>query len=278
MDNISSKSNNYCLEGFKADLLSSRSSLREFKKDLNSYQQPLASKSKQTSNLSVEIVSVHIPKTGGCSFRSILTKIYGEEHCYLDYEPSLVNLDVITSKHKVIHGHLATRFVSKFPTAKIIVWIRNPIIRLVSDYYYIFSRSIEVLNQPANKLNKDIFESNLSLEQFAEIPGRQNVLNQYCDFDKIKLYQDYFFIGIQEFFDDDITDLSNLLHWPKIELERVNETTHPKYKDNLKALLCDKTLISKIVSLNQKDMELYHFCLELRAKRKSRSLQEMIDF
>ncbi|MEG4938974.1 sulfotransferase family 2 domain-containing protein [Microcoleus sp. F4-D5] len=273
MDNISSKSNNYCLEGFKADLLRARSSLRQFKKDLNSYQQPLASKSQQTSNLSVEIVSVHIPKTAGSSFGNILTKIYGEEHCYLDYEPSLVNLDVITSKHKVIHGHLATRFVTKFPTAKIIVWIRNPIVRLVSDYYYIFSRPIEVLNQSANKLNKDIFESNLSLEQFAEIPGRQNVLNQYC-----KLDRDYFFIGIQEFFDDDITDLTNLLHWPKIELEQVNETTHPKYKHDLKALLCDKKLISKIVSLNQKDMELYQSCLELRAKRKRMSLKEMMDF
>lgn len=275
---MSSKSNNYCLEGLKADLLRSRSYLKQIQKDLNCYQQPLAPTSKQTSNLSLEIVSIHIPKTAGSAFTSILTQIYGEEHCYWDYEPSLINLDVITPKHKVIHGHLATRFVGKFPTAKIIMWIRNPIIRLVSDYYYLMSRPIEVLNQPAHKLNKEIFENNLSLEQFAELPGKQNVLNHYCRFGKIKLDKDYFFVGIQEFFDDDITDLSNLLHWPKIKVDKVNETTHSRYKDGLEKILSDHKLISKIVSLNQKDMELYQFGLELRAQRKGLSFKEMMDF
>ena len=59
-NDMSPQSNNYCLEGFKADLLRSHSSLKQIQQDLNSYQQSLAPTSKQISNLLIEIVSIHI--------------------------------------------------------------------------------------------------------------------------------------------------------------------------------------------------------------------------
>ncbi|MCT7975653.1 hypothetical protein [Laspinema olomoucense] len=61
---------------------------------------------------SIEIISIHLPKTAGSTFgRIILQQIYSPEQIYYDYESLPVKVKVIQEKipspTKVIHGHFA---------------------------------------------------------------------------------------------------------------------------------------------------------------------------
>lgn len=235
----------------------------------------------EVNNLSVELVSVHIPKVAGTLFRSVLQKIYGEKQCFWDYTPYLrINsnnlyddLNKILPHYKVIHGHTAWRWVHHFKTAKKIVWVRNPIVRVISQYFYVTSFPQEFwMTKPGGELNQYIIESNMQLEDYIELES-PNYLYAHCNLqdDINNLANIYDFVGIQEFLNSDFIDLSRSFGWPKVELWKENETQHSQYKDGLKNALADTKLISKIVSFNKKDVELYKFALELRAQRKGLS-------
>lgn len=232
------------------------------------------------NHLSVELVSVHIPKVAGTLFRNVLQKIYGDKHCLWDYTAYLSpdsdnlyeDLNKILPHHKVIHGHTAWRWVHRLKS-KNIIWVRNPIVRIISQYFYVKSFSKEFwMTTPGGELNQYIIETNMQLEDYIEIES-PNYLYAHCNLqgDINNLATVYDFVGIQEFFNSEFVDLSRLFGWSKIELWKENETQHSKYKDGLKKALADKKLISKIVSFNKKDVDLYKLALELRAERKGLS-------
>jgi len=105
----------------------------------------------------------------------------------------------------------------------------------------------------------------MSIYQFIEIPETQNYSSKfYCQGMKL---EDFYFVGIQEFFEDDLKELRALLNWPEIKLgKKVNENKYSNYAESVKELLSDTKLIKKIVSLNREDMEQYQLAFELRAK------------
>jgi hypothetical protein len=77
------------------------------------------------------IVSVHLPKTAGTTFRHMLQQAFPA--LTLDYgEPHILAPHI-----GCIHGHF---FVEKYtgilPRARFIAWLRDPIERLVSQYHY----------------------------------------------------------------------------------------------------------------------------------------------
>ena len=92
--------------------------------------------------------------------------------------------------------------------------------------------------------------------------------------DLIELYD---FIGIHEFFSSDYFSLTSLLGKPKIQPWKENASKHPNYQNDLKKILDNKMLISKMAFLNKKDMELYKLALELRSQRKGFSLTKLIN-
>ena len=95
----------------------------------------------QKIQANVEIISVHVPKTGGTTFFQILSNAYGKESMFEDnlnvadsqvYTPS-----DLPSHIKVIHGHFCLdKYNGVFPTAKRVIWLRNPILRLISNYFF----------------------------------------------------------------------------------------------------------------------------------------------
>ena len=100
--------------------------------------------------MSQPIVSVHIPKTGGVTFREILEKL-AEGHIHYDYgdrplsPPALAERVrrrfrrvTVPPETRVVHGHfLAAKYARVFPEAPIVVWLRQPLQRLSSHYNYI---------------------------------------------------------------------------------------------------------------------------------------------
>jgi len=220
---------------------------------------------------SVEIISVHIPKTAGETFgRIILPQIYSTEQIYYDYESLPVESlqDKITSKTKVIHGHFpAIKYQKAYPNAKIIVWLRNPINYLISWYYFWLTFPTD--HPTSTDFHKYVVNNQISFEEFINCKQTQNFISiYYCQ--GINL-ENFHFIGIQEFFREDLRELQQLLNWPEVKVTPSNRNTYPDYEDLVRNILSDQQLIGKIVSLNSADMDLYQNALNLRAKRKGLS-------
>jgi hypothetical protein len=229
------------------------------------------SNSTDSNSNNIEIISVHVPKTAGATLgHVILPQIYGQERIFYDYESLPVEglENQIKSEHQVIHGHFpAVKYMSQYPNAKIIVWLRNPINYLLSWYYFMQTFSIE--EKTSGKFHKYIVNNQISFKDFIELPEAQNSISRYY-LKGIKL-EDLYFVGIQEFFREDWRELQNLLNWPEVNIKHSNRNTYPDYEEQVRSILSDRRLIGKIASLNREDMELYQNALNLRAKRKGLS-------
>ena len=183
----------------------------------------------------IELVSIHIPKTAGSSFLKILLDNYGDDiFHYRGEEPNL-------SEFKAIHGHFdAKKYLGLYPDSKWIAWVRHPVIRLISFYNYM------VYN---DKSYSGSFESFIEIEQF---------INQQTAFLAGKDLNSYFFIGVQEFWGEDIAELSGKMNWSSSLLIQDNVNKNPNYHEELSLLIRDERLVKKIISLNEEDMELYY--------------------
>ena len=160
----------------------------------------------------LQLISVHIPKTAGSTFRTLLGRVYGARLA-LDYDGKVDGLD----SAEVVHGHFpATKYLKQFPDAKIITWLRHPVERVISYYYYWLR--VERHGNP----NHDYFLDNkLSLLEFARFPSLRNEIMSY--FQGVDPER-FFFVGIVERYESDVRKLAALLDWPEIPAVRENVT------------------------------------------------------
>ncbi|MGB3513307.1 MAG: sulfotransferase family 2 domain-containing protein, partial [Microcoleaceae cyanobacterium] len=124
-------------------------------------------------DLGIEIISVHVPKTAGTTFRDVLEQVYGVAGICVDNQ---LQYPTIKPQFRVIHGHFPMiKYEGKFPQAKRIIWLRNPVERLISQYFYWKNLPLEnnPFNDPHHKL---VIEQNLSIVEFAEMPEMRNLM------------------------------------------------------------------------------------------------------
>ena len=228
----------------------------------------LAPQRKITGN--IELLSIHIPKTAGTSFYLILQQAYGENAVMrMDYRPVYkcfivgnkpYNAEALPNNTRVLHGHLNYRIISKYlnlnENVKIITWIRNPVERVVSDYYYMRERLKEHFS--VDPLHPHILDRmTKSLLEFAQVKQEQNKISNYLnglDLEKI------FFIGVVEKFDEDIIELSKLLQWQTVTAVKQNITLK-------KPSVVSAETYAAIKKLNRKDWEIYERVLAMRKER-----------
>lgn len=221
----------------------------------------------------VEIISVHVHKTAGGTFGRCLKQVYGELQVFSDYQGE--NLETIMARLsvqpqvRVIHGHFAARkYKGYFQSAKRIIWLRNPIIQFISGYFFWKSQPRDVFFSEEHKY---MVENNIRLLEFAEMQAK-NWINSLTDFYCRDMdLTDFYFVGIQEFFQDDLAELKQMLGFPDWKMEIFNQNKYPNYQECLKEALEDKKLLNRLIAMNSKDIELYQTALELRGKRKKLS-------
>ena len=213
-----------------------------------------------------DLISVHIPKTAGTAFRHVLIEVYGYAGVLEDYPPDRIQQleQAIDPKIKVIHGHFAAdKYQALFPQAQKIVWLRHPLFRLISEYFF-----AKTINDRANAIHAQLLEKNLGILEFAQIPQMQNFLSQKIA--GVKL-EEFDFVGIQEFYREDLAELKQILGWQNFQPTVKNSNQYPAYYQCLQEILGDRTLINQLAKLNQEDMQLYERALQLRAKRRDES-------
>lgn len=221
------------------------------------------------SNINMEIVSVHIPKTAGTSLRNMILQYYGSDRVCTHYPDSPVvdGTREITDKTKVVHGHFfISEYLERYPEiatdqVKKIAWLRHPITRLMSHYFYNKKYPFSI-RQDMTKL---------SLLDYAKLPWKQNEM--YKHLAGVAL-EDYYFIGIQEFFAEDLRELQTLMGWQNINTNiRDNSSISEQYYQLIKETLSQPKILAEIISLNAEDMELYEQALSLRGKRRQEPSQ-----
>jgi hypothetical protein len=216
----------------------------------------------------IELLSIHLPKTGGTSFYQILQQVYGDNVSIpfkrQDYQRCLDTrgalLPCLDPGIRVVHGHLRYREVEPIIAAhipKLILWLRDPIDRIISNYHFF----IDGLKHPER--NPAVYEENKhrlneTLEEYAALKENQNRIHDFLDGARL---EDFFFIGFLEHFDADLQYLAKLLEWPEFHIPHANQG-----KRKLPSSTDHQTLY-RLRKWNALDLNLYQEATVLRQKR-----------
>jgi hypothetical protein len=226
---------------------------------------------KQAGIIVVELIVVHVPKTAGATFQFILNQVYGCEHIYYDYlegsRPRVYQPAEIPSEFRVIHGHFPiAKYDGFFPDAKRIIWLRHPVHLLVSLYFYWLH--LPLVNNNHTIVGK-LQTTRMGIDEFADQPDVRNILYRHTCGKKLS---DFYFVGLQEFFQEDLAELKSMLGWANFLNSYENLNPNPKYHEDIQKVFANQKIIDKLVENNQQDLALYQEALNLRANRRKESI------
>lgn len=216
----------------------------------------------------IELISIHIPKTGGTSFYRTLQEAYGAAQVSVsfrrrDYQAALKQGGLSQSLPfglKVLHGHLYYEEVQPLhhkTNARVITWLRDPIDRVASNFSFFKHRLLHPAHNPevaaANAHRKE--ETLLEYAHLEENRNRMSKFMRGLDPEK------YFFIGLLEHFEADYQRLGRLLNWAEIpKLPRLNDNRQFRKKRSA----INEGTRRHLQALNAEDMALYDW---VRRKR-----------
>jgi len=231
------------------------------------------------------LISVHIPKSGGISFKQVLQDHYGKR-LICDYHDLPIQKsfeqrtdEVVRFANKLhwiqrytyrirkvecIHGHFMPYKYMRFDNdrdVRFVTWLRDPVERLISHYYY--WKRTPPMSEP---LRKKVIEENWSLEKFCLSPELKNLYNLY--FWNFPL-EKFSFIGITEHFEEDALYFMNsfLKSSEHKIIPRMN--TNPESKGKYSEKL-SPDFLEEIRHFHAEDYVIYEYALKRREERISR--------
>ncbi|MBV6654022.1 MAG: sulfotransferase family 2 domain-containing protein [Mameliella sp.] len=216
----------------------------------------------------LELLSFHIPKSAGTSFRNMLRDEYGAE-AVLRFDTPLrgggkfrVEQQPFTGRRlpnrvRVLHGHFSWQHVNEILDLPAdipkITWLRDPVERVVSNYFYLAKRLREILDEEGKGVNI-LSKMERSLSEYAQAPINQNRMSKFLEGLKLT---DFHFVGILESMDEDLKDMSARMGWTINIAYQYNATGARKREITPE----ERALIE---ACNQDDLALYQEALELR--------------
>jgi hypothetical protein len=224
------------------------------------------------------LVSVHLPKTAGTSFRAALQAHYGnkllEDYAMLPMQvprgrrewQSLRDAynarDQITPSTRAIHGHFLPvkyRLALRQRQTRYITWLRDPVDRLVSHYHY--WRRDYAGDDPRQPLRNRMIGERWSLERFCLGSELRNLYRQYLWFFPVERFA---FIGITEHYAQDLDWFArHLLRTSAPEVEHA--LANPDHLAGVYEV--DLTLRQRIEAHHDVDVALYRQALGQRHAR-----------
>lgn len=219
------------------------------------------------------IISVHIPKTGGSSFRRALEEHF-KERLLLDYSFPLGDSKIERRKKahlsaialasqdlgnfECVHGHfLPAKYLllSSIRTLRFVVWIREPVSRLVSHYHYWRENK---LTANSTLLHRRMIEEGWSLEQFCLAPELQNLYAEFLWGFPIEYFD---FIGLIEDYRNDIQRFSKNFFNTELPAFHLNRGSSLAAASDL-----SPNFRREIETYHSSDMDIYRRALLFREK------------
>jgi hypothetical protein len=223
------------------------------------------------------IISLHLPKTAGTSFAkslkahfgSGLVKDYGDfpfntpvyERSLNALRAAIENGERDFSKIQCIHGHfLPLKYLLLSVTQQItfVTWMRDPVERLASQYYY----WLKTYNpESARSVHRKMVEEEWSLERFCLGPELQNFYAQFLWGFPLEKFA---FIGIVENYDEDFAFFTGRFLGARVRSYRKNlgggeQTLH----------VTDPEFRKTIEAHHSMDMDMYRRALAMRRMRET---------
>lgn len=228
----------------------------------------LFSKRKSSSGPSaLRLISIHIPKTAGTSFRNTLCGVYGKDSVIrldigLDRDETRINEQIYTKstlpdETQVVHGHFAypaltERFLTD-PSTPVITWLRHPVDRVVSNYFYLAKRLAEELREEEKGLHI-LSKLQRSLLEYAQQEQARNRMSKFLREMPLEKFR---FVGFVEDYDNDLARLAASLDWrdyPVFKHNRTGKDTSTVSDDELQ----------RIREWNMEDVALYERALQMK--------------
>lgn len=209
------------------------------------------------------LVSMHIPKVAGTSFRKILelhfndTLLgeYGPKHpSYARFNKYDLSTEIVLLEQGIrcIHGHFKVRKYNKFD-AEFITWFRDPSTLLPSMYFYLSKNYPEHPRFP---------KKGCSLIEFLEYGVNKNILQEHCK--EFELDR-FLAIGIMEDYDRSLAYMCNKLGLVNPEKKiRVNVNESNALGKGYALSIEER---DALLWHNQKDFALYNEALKLHENR-----------
>ena len=219
------------------------------------------------------LISLHLPRTAGTSFRKSLALHFGSR-LLMDYRDFPINTPKLKrnisaslkgvsnlfrdyNEIECIYGHfLPIKYflLGKKTDVKFITWMRDPVERLISHYFY-WKRTYDP--KRAQALHRRVVEEGWTLESFCLSDEMRNFYSQFLwEFS----LSNFHFVGITEHYEDDFQCFSR--EFLGTSLPMFSENSNPDRESG--KYYCDKTLRKKIEDFHAKDIQLYHRALAMR--------------
>jgi hypothetical protein len=224
------------------------------------------------------LISVHLPKTAGASLRLALEQHFGDRLLW-DYGDRPINVRSFArnasalkncisnvrgrpdlEKIGCIHGHFMPLKYRLLPAAtgkRYVTWMRDPVERLASHYFY-WLRDYQ--EDSIGKLKRRVVEEKWSLERFCLGPELKNLYSRFFWGFGLRRFD---FIGITEHLNTDMEYFSQ--KFLQVNLPVTMANVNPDKK--LAPYVEDMSLRTEIEAHHADDVLLYQRALRLRESR-----------
>lgn len=221
------------------------------------------------------LISVHLPKTAGTSFKASLAMHFGDRYRD-DYGDQVIS----QSQHErfgaaasagqliaqqgldgidCVHGHfLPLKYQSLDITRSLtfVTWMREPVARLLSHYDY-WRESYD--KETAAPHHRQVIEEGWTLERFCLSEKFRNIYTQYLWSFPLERFA---FIGITEHYNEDMQEFSGRFLSPDISPQHLNATKCGGSRHDV-----DEAFLDEVRAFHAADVQLYQRALQLRRER-----------
>lgn len=231
------------------------------------------------------VIFLHIPKTAGVTIRQIIKRQYPENAMYYgDHLSPQEIANVFTSlpedykaQLQMIWGHLIFGVHQHLSTdATYFTFLRDPIERTISHYYYILGRPHEFEIAQYLRENNIGFQEALERELILDIQNVQTRMlaglpydhpphtytQEHLETAMHNLSNHVAVVGLVEQFDASVLLLKKAFGWGNVFYNRQNKTPQRPYRGEI-----SPETIALIKKENELDIKLYEFAQQLFAKQ-----------